>query len=280
MTLSTHAEPPVTRSPMQAQYVSLDERLAYVERSGSGPSLLLLHTAGQSGVQYRYAVEPLARAGYDVIVPDLPGHGRSEPSRSGPVTDLSDYAGWLVDLLDELGVDRFYVAGCSIGGKIALDLAVRLGDRVAGAVAMAADAKNDTLSERGLRRQLEDAAAPSRSDRTYFGTLAVIGQHLPAQQRELIATMHRREDPAVSTCDLIGWSTHDLRAHLDRVTAPVNLVAGDADLWISLDQVRWAADQIPRATFTVLEGIGHYPMEEMAEFPETLDAWLRGLAGA
>lgn len=180
-----------------------------------------------------------------------------------------------------LGLERPAVVGCSIGGKIALDLAVRAPERLAGVVAMAADAwTGGRPSVRGLRRELSDVAAPSRTDRTYLGTLAVLGHRVPPGRAELIATMHRREDPTVSTSDLLGWATHDLREALPQITCPVHLVVGADDLWLDVDRVRWAAGRIPGARCTVLEGVGHYPMEEIEGFDGLLDGWLRELAPA
>ena len=70
--------------------------------------------------------------------------------------------------MEALGLDRPYVVGCSIGGKIALDPACRLGKRLGGAVAMAADAGLDPAAgramARGLERELEAFAAPHRPD--------------------------------------------------------------------------------------------------------------------
>jgi pimeloyl-ACP methyl ester carboxylesterase len=263
---------------IQAQYLTVRGALAYVEQTGSGPSVLCLHTAGQSGVQWRRTTEALAARGYHVIVPDLPGHGRSEPAPDGPVRDLGEYARWCLDLLDLLDVHRPFVVGCSIGGKIALDLAVRAGEDLAGVVAMAADARNTRTSVPGLLRELEDAAAPSRSDRTYFGTLAVVGRSVPAERAQLIATMHRREDPTVSTSDLLGWATHDLRPSLQQIACPTHLVVGDDDLWLDVADVAWTAQQIPDARVTVLEGIGHYPMEEMEDIVSLLHGWFGDFA--
>ncbi|TQM09447.1 alpha/beta fold hydrolase [Pseudonocardia kunmingensis] len=265
---------------VEAAYAGIGGCTAFVEQTGTGTPVLCLHTAGQSGVQWRHVAGPLARRGYRVVVPDLPGHGRSEPAPAGPVTDLGDYAAWCVALIDRLGLERPFVVGCSIGGKIALDLAARLGDRLAGVVAMAADAwTGGRPSVSGLRRELSDVAAPSRTDRTHLGTLAVVGSAVPPPRAELIATMHRREDPAVSTSDLIGWATHDLRDALPRIACPTHLVVGADDLWLDPDAVRWAADRIPGARATVLDGVGHYPMEEITDFAAVLDGWLRELAG-
>lgn len=262
---------------MRADHLPLDGTLAFVEQHGpdDGPPVLCLHTAGQSGVQWRHVAPALAARGYRVVVPDLPGHGRSEPAPGGPVTDLGDYAAWCLALIARLGLEKPAVVGCSIGGKIALDVATRAAPDLAAVVAMAADAyTGGRPSVRGLRRELSDVAAPSRSDRTYLGTLAVVGRHVPRERAELIATMHRREDPAVSTSDLLGWATHDLRGQLGRITCPAHLVVGDDDLWLDVDRVRAAAAGIPGARCTVLEGIGHYPMEEMADFDAVLDGWL------
>lgn len=232
---------------IQAEYVPIDGTLAYVEQAGEGRPVLCIHTAGQSGVQWRHTLGDLAELGYRVVVPDLPGHGRSEPAPGGVVQDLGIYAEWCEALIEELELKDPLIVGCSIGGKIVLDLASRLDDRVAGAVAMAADAVSSRLSVKALRRELEDAAAPSRSDRTYLGTLAVVGSSVPADRARLIASMHRREDPLVTTSDLIGWCTHDLRPALSLITCPTYLVIGEDDLWLDPEGARWTARQIRSA---------------------------------
>lgn len=86
--------------------------------------------------------------------------------------------------------------------------------------------------------------------------------------------MHRREDPQVSTSDLLGWNAHDLRPVLDEITCPVRLVGGTDDLWLDLDAVRRTAEALPNAELTVLEGIGHYPHQELADFADRVHDWI------
>lgn len=265
---------------MRAHYLDVGGCLSFVLEEGEGVPVLLLHTAGQHGVQWRHVQSRLASYGYRVVVPDLPGHGKSEPAPGGPVRDLGEYAAWCEELMAVLGLERAYVVGCSIGGRITLDLAARCGDRLGGAVALAAHGQRDShprLSVHGLERELVDAAAPSRTDRTYFGTRAVVGRRVPAERVELIARMHRREDPAVSASDLIGWTTHDLGDALETVACPVHLVAGTDDLWVDPADVARTHDRLPRSELTVLDGIGHYPMEEIDDFADLLHGWLKGL---
>ncbi|MCU1673643.1 MAG: alpha/beta hydrolase [Frankiales bacterium] len=258
---------------IQSHYLEVDGAIGFVETCGSGIPLLCIHTAGQSGVQWRQVLRELPDLGYHVVVPDLPGHGRSDNAAAGPVVDLSEYADWLAQLTAELGLDRPLVVGCSIGGKIALDIAARGPIRPRAVVAMAADAYNPQLSVTGLQRSLEDAAAPSRADRTFFGTLSSVGRHLPQEQAAVVAAMHRREDPVISTSDLIGWRTHDLREQLADINCPVRLVAGGDDFWLDPTAVAWAASQIRGAEFELMDGVGHYPMEEIPEFPQQLHRW-------
>ena len=262
------------------RYVEIGGALAFVEEHGAGTPVMCLHTAGQSGVQWRHVAPALAARGYRVVVPDLPGHGRSEPALGGAVTDLRHYGDWCRTLTDVLGLRRPFVVGCSIGGKIALDLATKVSRDLSGVVAMAADAySGGRPAVRGLQRELCDVASPSRTDRTELGTLAVVGRSVPRRRAELIATMHRREDPAVTTSDLIGWSTHDVRDRLASIGCPAHLVVGSDDLWVATDRVEAAAGLIPGARCTVLDGIGHYPMEEIEDFGSVLAGWLAELGG-
>lgn len=264
---------------LRAHQLIINDRIAFVEDWGDADAtpLLALHTAGQSGVQYSHVAADLAGLGYRVIVPDFPGHGRSEPSVDGPVTNLGDYAQFALTVLDQLEIDRFVAVGCSIGGKITIDLAVRAGDRIQAAIAMAAGSRPGNVSIRGLTRELVDISTPSRGDRTYWGTRAVVGSAVGEERRSLIARMHCREDPIVSNSDLIGWGKHDVSAGLPTVTCPTILVAGEDDLWIDAEAIRRDAESIPRGSFTVLPGIGHYPMEEMTDFAHQVDAWVRDL---
>jgi pimeloyl-ACP methyl ester carboxylesterase len=263
---------------IRAEHHEIDGATGFAEVSGDGTPVLCIHSAGQSGVQWREVLRALPHYEYRVIVADLPGHGRSDNLPGSPVRDLGVYSNWLAELLRRLDAERPLVVGCSIGGKIALELATDRRVDPRGVVAMAADAHNRRLSVRVLERSLEDAASPSRGDRTYFGTLACVGRSVPLERAHAIAAMHRREDAVVSAADLIAWTEHDLRSRLAEIKCPVRLVAGEDDFWIDLADVEWATAQIRDCIFEPLPGVGHYPMEEIEGFPSLLAGWLRELS--
>lgn len=260
-----------------ATWLTIRDTQVYVEVAGSGTPVFCVHTAGQSGLQYREVLQRLPSYGFQVIALDLPGHGRSLPATDGPITDLHEYAEICWDVVERLSLDRPLLLGCSIGGKIVLDLCVHHGGQVRGAIAMEADAHNGALSVAGLRRSMSDAASPSQGDRTYFGTLASIGVAIPEERAELIAGLHRREDTLITSSDLIGWTTHDVTEGLAGVDCPLLVVAGADDFWVNAARCRHVAETVARGEFLLLDGVGHYPMEELADFPERLAGWLEAL---
>jgi pimeloyl-ACP methyl ester carboxylesterase len=97
-------------------------RLRYLV-GGSGDSVMLVHGLGGAAANW-LALAPLLLPGRRVIVPELPGHGGSEPLPAAP--SLNAYADRLALLLDEPAA----VVGHSLGGAIALRLAIRHPDRV------------------------------------------------------------------------------------------------------------------------------------------------------
>ncbi|MGZ4308104.1 MAG: alpha/beta fold hydrolase [Gaiellaceae bacterium] len=97
-------------------------RLRYLV-AGEGEPLLLVHGLGGAAANW-LALAPLLLPGRQVIVPELPGHGGSEPLPAAP--SLNAYADRLALLLDEPAA----VVGHSLGGAIALRLAIRRPDLV------------------------------------------------------------------------------------------------------------------------------------------------------
>ncbi|WP_435221117.1 alpha/beta fold hydrolase [Streptomyces sp. Tue6028] len=122
-----------TTAPPELRETTYDVagRKIFAAETGDGPPVLLLHGGGPgaSGVSnYRRNIGELAKE-YRVIVPDLPGYGRSTKG-----IDSADPFGFLSDhirgLLDELGLHKAHLVGNSYGGACALRLALDTPDRV------------------------------------------------------------------------------------------------------------------------------------------------------
>lgn len=115
-------------------------------RRPGDPDVLLLHSMFVDASQWSGQVAPLARLGR-VVALDMPGHGRSEVP---PPFDLPAHADALARALAALGVERAICVGHSWGGALALHLAVRHPERVAGLAVMGSSAE---AQRRGRRLQ-------------------------------------------------------------------------------------------------------------------------------
>ena len=118
----------VTGRYMHLEMLGRPHRL-YVEEAGKGIPLLCLHTAGSDGRQYRGLLndERITR-NYRVIVFDMPWHGKSSPPAGWQDEEYKltsrDYVQMILEVMDALELDHPVVMGCSIGGRIALHLAL------------------------------------------------------------------------------------------------------------------------------------------------------------
>jgi pimeloyl-ACP methyl ester carboxylesterase len=108
--------------------------MLYVERSGDGAPVVLLHGLTAT---HRYVVmgsRSLQRAGHDVVAYDARGHGASDPAPTPEAYTYEDLVQDLLSVLDQAGFERAVLAGASMGAHTAVRLAMDHPERVAGLV--------------------------------------------------------------------------------------------------------------------------------------------------
>ncbi|MBB6464362.1 pimeloyl-ACP methyl ester carboxylesterase [Aminobacter lissarensis] len=181
---------------------------------GQGPPLVLLHGAFMT-IETNWATSLGELAKYNkVIAVELQGHGRTADSNGelGYETMADDVAG----LLDKLGIEKASVMGYSMGGNVALQMALRHPDRVDRIVAVSAAA-----SDKGL--------APGHKEMVQRLTADMFtGAPMVAEYQKLSP---KPDFPAlVDKIKQLELKPFDWTAELAKVEAPVLLVAGDADV--------------------------------------------------
>jgi len=232
--------------------------LELVER-GSGPPLLLLHDGWEVRADGPFA-GALAES-HRVLVPAHPGFGRSSvPAAFDSVEDLAYF---YLELVDELGIDDVVLVGCSFGGWIAAEIAVRrptwlrrlvlvdpLGLRVGG-VADRDIADVWAVGRPALGRLLfHDAGLAERE--VEYATRSDEELEVVARNREALARY--------------GWSPYlcnpRLARRLHRVAVPTLVAWGAHDGVVSVDYGRAYAAAIPGARFALVGEAGHLPHVE------------------
>jgi pimeloyl-ACP methyl ester carboxylesterase len=239
-------------------------------RQGAGPTLLLLHGLGSSRAAWEPVLPALARH-FDVLAVDLPGFGDSAPAPPGVEPHPAWMAAAVAELLDELGIRRPHVAGNSLGGWVALELAAR---RPVASLALLSPAglwRDGTplycrVSLRVTRWLARHAAGPLfRLVNHRPGRVVVLSQLVgrpsrmtPAQARSAVRVMGRA--PGVAAALAATRHRHYLAE--PAVDAPVTVAFGSRDRLLLPGQSRHVEQLPPGTRSAALPGCGHLPMTD------------------
>jgi pimeloyl-ACP methyl ester carboxylesterase len=236
-------------------------------RTGTGEPLVLVHGVGSQWQVWRPLFEHLTPH-RDVIAMDLPGFGDTPALRDGDAPTPTRLAQAVIGLLDDLGIERPAVAGNSLGGWVALEMA-RLGRaRAVAGISPAGFGLPRERSYAGRRLRLERAAAKLVAARAPGLVRSAVGR------TAVFASMTARPwaiPPAegLGMLENLGGSPGfdaTLNA-LDRMTfsagqeirVPVNVMWGTRDSLLLPRQAHRAVRVLPDSRLTWLKRAGHVP---------------------
>ena len=236
-------------------------------RSGSGEPLLLLHGIGSRWQMWEPVLGRLSED-HDVIAVDLPGFGASPMPPPGTPPGIDSQVRLVSEFLDQLGVERPHVAGNSMGGLLALEMAARGLARSATALSPAGFASRAemTYGRISLWLSVRLARRTARYADTMFAT--ELGRKLGlglfvARPERLSGTEAADNTRALAGAPWFDETLPALRAFQfpeDRdIEAPITVAWGSKDRLLWPRQARRAAQAIPRARVLLLRGCGHVP---------------------
>lgn len=255
--------------------------LAY-QRLGVGPPLVLLHGIGHRRQSWD-AVLPLLAPQRELIAVDLPGHGQSPPLATAGRSVSGTLISEVVGLLDDLGLERPHVAGCSLGGLLALEIAA--GGRAASVTALApagfwtttgelryAIAVNKAMQAGGrLVRPLGPALSRRTAGRALIYALIVAkpSQVRPEQAR---GDMEAFLDSSSAMNAILAAAVPFAETVPPEIR--VTIAWGTRDHLLLPRQAQIAMERLPQARLVPLPGCGHVPMTDNPEL--VADVLLRG----
>ncbi|MBD0711927.1 MULTISPECIES: alpha/beta fold hydrolase [unclassified Streptomyces] len=208
---------------------------------------------------------------------DLPGHGGAPALPFSSVAELGDR---LLATLDALGVQRFGYAGCSLGGAVGLDLALRAPHRVASLALVATSPRFGTADEfrqRGVVVRANGLEPMARTAPEQWFTPLFAGAQ-PAIV-DWAVQMVRTTDPAcyVAACEALA--VFDVRAALDRIGVPVLVLVGSEDQVTGPAEARTLVAGIADARLAVVPAASHLaPVEQPAAVTDLLVEHFAGTA--
>jgi 3-oxoadipate enol-lactonase len=231
------------------------------EVTGDGPAVVLLHEGIADSRMWEPQVAALADR-YRVVTLDFPGFGRS-PHGPGPYSLGRDVLG----VLDELSIDRAALVGASMGGSVALQLAIARPERFWALVVVAPGVRGHEWSEHVLRAWEAEEAAFERGDldaavevnlRTWVDGPARTPGEVDPDVRARVAEMQRRafeleRDDAGPEEPL----EPDVLSRLGEIRLPTLVLVGDLDVPDMLEISERIAAEIPGAQRHVVPGGAH-----------------------
>lgn len=240
----------------------------HYEDEGDGAPVLLLHGHTFDRTVWDEVATALLARGRRALRPDLRGHGRSELPPKG--YHVSHHAADMAAVLDAAAVDRAVVTGFSLGGGVALELALTRPERVAGLV-LVDPVMPDRPFEPEFFDNLREVARTARRDGI---RAAMLGPWMAGplfawsfrnpEVRERVSGIVAEfpgADYLASERDAVErpWRVAD---RLGEVGVPVRVLAGQHDLPGFVAWAREIAEGIPGSTLEVVPGAGHLvPLE-------------------
>ena len=244
--------------PFTDHFVDVDGCRTHYRRAGKGRPLVFLHGASGAPVVLPF-MEKLATR-YDVLVPDHPGYGQSaEPDW---LENIHDVAYFYLDFLKALKLEKAVIVGSSMGGWMAMEMAVRDTSRIgsvvlvspAGLFAPGAEPADIFLlpQEEMVRKLFHDQkyaqarlAIPETPESIDLG---LKNRHTTAR----LAWEPRLQDPF-----LAKW--------LHRIDVPVSIVWGAQDAILPVATAHEIKRLLPKAELNIFENCGHLPQVEQME---------------
>ena len=275
---------PLPQKDVPMPMCTLGDIQVYYEITGSGPPLLLIHGLGSSTRDWEFQV-PALTPQFQVITADLRGHGRSAKPRGR--YRIPQFADDMAALLRTLGAAPAHVVGLSLGGMVALELALRCPDLVRSLVIINSgpEAPAQTWRERlGLVSVYLRRVATVRLRGMRALGEALGGQLLPepgqaALRRTFVerwAANDRRAYLAALGA-IGGWST---RQRLPALRCPSLVVSADADYTSVAYKAAYCA-MIPHGELAVIAGSRHLtPIDRPDELNASILRFLGKQGGA
>ena len=238
----------------------------FFETHGQGLPVVLLHGFPFDHTIWAAQVEALSDS-FQVITPDLRGHGQSPTSDETYSLDLMTQD--ITALLDDLSIERAVWVGHSMGGYITMAALRTVPERVSGIGLVATHPHADTDDKRIERFKSAEVALQSGPGDLALSMMGVLFAPGVDRKSDMAQTVYRimlHTAPAGVAGALRAMAGRpDSVDTLRNVSVPAVVIAGVLDQIVKLDVARAMAGSIPRAHMIAIDNAGHMPMIEQPD---------------
>jgi abhydrolase domain-containing protein 6 len=251
-----------------------DHNIVYLE-SGTGPeTILLLH--GYSANKDNWIRFSAYLKGYHIVIPDLPGHGESSRLANAKY-DLSSQIERLHTFAEVIKIQKFHIAGNSMGGWFSGAYAVRYSDEVLSVGLFdAAGVKSPQLSEVMKMRQKGENPLLLKDENDFFRLMSLVFVNPPFMpypiKKVFIREAQANKNFNQKIMEEISPEIFSLEKDLPKIKAPALILWGDKDRLIDISSVPVFEKGLKNYKTVIINNCGHIPMLEKPQ--ETANAYL------
>lgn len=263
-------------------YANVNGAEIYYEVAGSGFPFVMIHAGIADSSMWDPQFEHFAKS-HRVMRYDLRGCGKT----NAPPMEYSS-RGDLKELLDQLGVERAAVMGCSFGGSVALDFALDYPERVATLILIAAGISGAPRSPELVKLGEEVDALFEAGDLEGANELEMrMWVDGPKRTPEQVDPALRARVAAMNLASFKKYSDGNKPQRLDppaigrlgEIRVPTLVMIGDGDQPAVIEKSQQLAREIPHAEFLEFKGVAHLPSMERAEdVNQTIEHFSRKLS--
>ena len=220
---------------------------------GQRPPVILIHGAG--GTHLLWPSEVRRLPGHRILALDLPGHGKSGGRGR---QSISEYVEAILVWMDSLGVHRSIFVGHSMGGAVAISLALDHAEHVIGLGLVSTGARLSVAPQ-----LLESASSPS----TFYKATEMImnwsfSPHADARLVELAARRMDEIRPSVLHGDFLACNSFDEMGRIVQIRQPTLILCGAEDRMTPVRYSQFLGDSIPGSILKTIPDAGHMVMLE------------------
>ncbi len=218
------------------------------------PSIFMIHGAGQSSLTWEYQVDALKNhPKFNLIIPNLPGHGESEGTGC---KSIREYSYFIRDFADTLGLQKLLLVGHSMGGGIVQVFALDYPERVYACVLVGTGARLRVAKETlcTVKDDYENfcKTAPTRS----FASFS------PEELKSKFVEHLIKTPQEISYLDLMVCDEFDLINEIVAIKAPTLIISATEDILTPVKYGEYLNYRIQGSKLHVIKNAGHFMMQE------------------
>jgi pimeloyl-ACP methyl ester carboxylesterase len=238
------------------------------QRGEPRATLVLMHGAGGSHLSWRRQFDDLSRE-FRVIAIDLPGHGMSDGN--GEVT-IGAHERCVTALINSLGLEQVVLGGHSMGGAIALEMAMKDPDRVEALMLVGSGARLRVLP--AIFSMIRENFEVAVEGVTNFVFSPHASPELVNEEKNLL----RKASPDVLIKDFAACDSFDMMDKLGTVRAPVLIACGKDDRLTPPKYSEYMHEKLACSDLVLFDECGHMAMlEKSVEFNQCVSSFLAKL---